>query len=67
MTDELHRDLCNRLQVCSLALESIDEHTDKASVMQRLQNVLKQIELMGKRIHESRESLGGVAEIPKER
>lgn len=44
-------DVCNRLQICSLALESIDEDTDRAIVMQRIQNVLKQIGIIGDLLH----------------
>lgn len=48
MTPDLITDIRERLQVCLLTLESIEETTDPAIVQQRVQNVVKQLVLIGR-------------------
>jgi hypothetical protein len=52
MKADVASDICNRLQICALTLESIDESTDRSIVLQRRDNVLKQISVIGKLVHE---------------
>lgn len=52
MTDDTRSTLLNRLQVSSLILETIDETTDRSIVLQRIRDVVKQLHLIGKLLHD---------------
>ena len=52
MTDDTRSTLLNRLQVCSLILETINEQTDILIILERAQNVVKQLHIIGKLLHE---------------